>query len=287
MNINSLCYLGLGFLNIIFLIYVCFKKGIRRSLLLFLAMVGVGYIIEAVIYNFLGSYQYYPKLIKNDEIYDSNMGAIASNALALPVTAAFIATHHKKWLWIVIFTGFFAGIEWLFLKLHIYTHHWWKIGYTSIGLPFYYLFAIILHQKIGPPLKGIIHSFCLFLIVGPFAGSFHILPIMFFSNRYYELGLFEDRAKDTTAFGAIFYLCASIFYVVVAKIDFIPRWLKYVLTALCMYSVTILLRKTGILHSLVWWDPWYYILLSLTALWFTEAISKRLAKGSKGVRHCS
>lgn len=61
MNINSLCYLGLGFLNIIFLIYVCFKKGIRRSLLLFLAMVGVGYIIEAVIYNFLGSYQYYPK----------------------------------------------------------------------------------------------------------------------------------------------------------------------------------------------------------------------------------
>jgi hypothetical protein len=279
-NINSLCYLVLAILSIILLIYVCFKKGTRRSLLLFIAMVGFGYVIEAVIYNFLGSYQYHPKLLKHDLIYDSNLGAIASNALALPVTATFLATFHKNWLWIASFIGIFAGIEWLFLKLDIYTHNWWKIGYTSLGLPFYYIFAKILHKKIGPPIKGLIHSFCLFLMAGTFTGSFHILPIMLFSNRYYELGLFENRAKDTTAFGAIFYLCASLFYVATAKIHYIPRWLKYVVTPLCMFTITILLRKSGILHSLVWWDTWYYIFLALFALLFTETISKRLAKGT-------
>jgi hypothetical protein len=227
----------------------------------------------------LGSYQYYPELIKHNKMYDSNLGAIASNALALPVTAVFISTFHKYWQWIVFFTGFFALIEWLFLKLQIYAHYWWKIGYTSFGLPFYYLFAKLLYKKMSLPLKGIIHSICLYLIVSPFAGSFHILPIMFFSSRYYELGLFEDRAKDTTAFGAIFYLCASFFYVSVVKIQFIPRWLKYLLTALSMYTATILLRITGILHSLVWWDTGYYILLSVSALLFAETISKRLAAG--------
>ena len=280
MNINSLCYLGLVLLSIILLIYVCYKKGVRRSLLLFLAMVGAGYIIEAVIYNFLGSYQYYPKLIKHDAVYDSNLGAIASNALALPVSATFIATFHMNWLWIALITGIFAGIEWLFLKLDIYSHNWWEIGYTSLGLPFYYLFAKILHKKIKLPLKGMLHSFCLFLIVGTFAGSFHIFPILFFSNRYYELGWFTNQAKDTTAFGAIFYLCASLFYVAIAKFHWMPRWLKYIVTALSMYTAIILLRITGILHSQVWWDTPYYILLSIAALLFAETISKQLAKGT-------
>jgi hypothetical protein len=84
-SINSICYLGLVFLSVIRLGYLCYKKGIKRSLLLFLAMVGLGYMIEAIIYNFLGSYQYHPKILMHDRIYNSNMGAIASNAFALPV----------------------------------------------------------------------------------------------------------------------------------------------------------------------------------------------------------
>ncbi|WML23993.1 hypothetical protein [Neobacillus sp. OS1-33] len=47
-----------------------------------------------------------------------------------------------------------------------------------------------------------------------------------------------------------------------------------------MYTATILLRKTGILHSQVWWDTSYYILLSIAALLFSETISKQLAKGT-------
>ncbi|WP_144555357.1 hypothetical protein [Bacillus sp. X1(2014)] len=279
MNLNSLCYLGLGFLSIVLLIYVCYKKGVRRSLLLFLAMVGLGYMIEAVIYNLLGSYQYYPKILKHDRIYDSNMGAIASNALALPVSATFIALFRKSWLWIVSFIGLFAGIEWLFLELHIYSHHWWKIGYTSLGLPFYFLSAKFLLKKMDFPIKGKLHSFILFLIVGTFTGSFHILPIMLFTNRYYHLGWWTNQSKDTTAFGAIFYLCASLFYVGITKFPLFPRWLKYVVTPLCMFAVNIFLSRIEILHSLVWWDPWYYIILSIIALWFTESMSKCIAKG--------
>src|SRR4051812_12531846 len=113
MEFNSYWYLGLGILSILLLIYVYIKIRITRCLLLFTTMVGFGYLIEAVIYNFGNSYEYYPKLLKHDSIYDSNMGAIASNALALPVVATFIATLRKNWLCILFFISFLAGVEWL------------------------------------------------------------------------------------------------------------------------------------------------------------------------------
>lgn len=137
MEQNSYWYLGLGILSILLLIYVYKKSGSTRSLLLFLAMIGLGYMIEAVIYNFGHSYHYYPKFIKHDAFYDSNMGAIASNALALPAVATFMGTLRKNWGWILFFVILFAGIEWAFLKLNIYFHNWWRMGYTSTGLLFF------------------------------------------------------------------------------------------------------------------------------------------------------
>ncbi|MEH7093720.1 hypothetical protein [Neobacillus vireti] len=284
MDLNSLCYLGLGFISIILLIYICIKSDIRSALLTFIGMVGAGYIIEAVIYNFLSSYQYYPHIIKHDPIYDSAWGAIASNALTLPVTATFLASFHKNWLWVAFTIGLYAGIEWLFLELHIYKHYWWKTFYTSLGLPFYFLFAKFLYRKMRVPIKGFFHTFCLYLIISPFPGSLHIIPIMFFSNRYYEFGLFANQSKDTIAFSTIFYLCASVVYVFIAKFQLLPRWGKYLAIGLCMYCATLLLRRAGILHSLVWWDTWYYIALSFFSLFFTEYISKSLHKGSLASR---
>jgi hypothetical protein len=135
MEFNSYWYLGLAILSILLLIYIYLKTRNTRSLLLFITMVGLGYLIEAVIYNFGHSYQYYPKLIKHDSFYDSNMGAIASNALALPAVATFIAAFRKNWIWILSFISLFAGIEWAFLKLNIYSHKlvedWFYILWTT------------------------------------------------------------------------------------------------------------------------------------------------------------
>ncbi|NWQ42420.1 hypothetical protein MLOOGBEN_17095 [Bacillus sp. EB106-08-02-XG196] len=279
MEFNSYMYLGLGILSILLLIYVYIKTRNSRSLLLFVTMVGLGYLIEAVIYNFAHSYQYYPKLIKHDSFYDSNLGAIASNALTLPAIATFIAILRKNWIWIIVLVILIAGIEWTFLKLNIYSHNWWKIGYTSLGLLVYFPLAKVFHQLLSNPLKGFLHTIFLFLIVGPFSGSLHIMPIMFLSNRYYELGWYESHSQDTTAFSAIFYVGACLFYVWIAKQHWKLKWLKYVLTPLLMYTVNVLLQKAGILHSQVWWDPWYYVILSVILLKLTVSMGKHLSSG--------
>jgi hypothetical protein len=279
MEYNSYWYLGLGTLSILLLIYVYLKTRSKRGLLLFISMVGLGYLIETVIYNFGHSYQYYPKLIKHDSFYDSNMGAIASNALALPVVATFIATLRKGWIWMLLFISLFAGIEWTFLKLNIYSHNWWRIIYTSLGLLVYFPLAKVFHQLLSNPLKGFLHSLFLFLIVGPFSGSFHIMPIMFLSNRYYDLGWFDSHSQDTTAFSALFYLGACLFYVWITKRQWKIKWVKYVLTPFLMYTVNVILQKGEILHSQVWWDAWYYPILSVILLKLTVSISKHLSNG--------
>jgi hypothetical protein len=278
MEFNSYWYLGLGILSILLLIYVYLKTR-KRSLLLFISMVGLGYLIETVIYNFGHSYQYYPKLIKHDSFYDSNLGAISSNALALPVVATFIAVMRKSWKWILMFISLFAGIEWAFLKLNIYSHNWWKIIYTSLGLLVYFPLVKVFHQLLSNPLKGSLHSLFLFLIVGPFSGSLHIIPIMFMSNRYYDLGWFDSHSQDTTAFSALSYIGACLFYVWVAKRQWKIKWLKYVLTPILMYTVNVILQKAGILYSLVWWDLWYYAIISVILLKITVSISKHLSNG--------
>jgi hypothetical protein len=280
MEFNSYLYLGLGVLSILLLVYVYIKTKNARSLMHFITMVGLGYIIETVIYNFGHSYQYYPKLIKHDWFYDSNMGAIASNALALPAVATFIAALRKTWIWIIFFVSLFAVIEWTFLKLNIYTHNWWKISYTALGLLlFYFPLAKVFYQLLSQPLQGKLHSFFLFLIISPLSANFQFTPIMFFSNRYYELGWFDSRAEDTTAFGAIYYLAVCLFYILVAKHHWNLKWVKYVITVLCTCTANILLQKAGILHSQVWWDPWYYVILSVFVMKMTVITSKHLTNG--------
>ena len=153
-NSHSVWYLGLATISLILLAFVYFKTKNYRSLLLYLGMVGVGYMIEFFIYVLLDSYEYDPDIIARDAYYDYNMGAISSNMLTLPVTATLIAVYRLSWIWIAIFTVLIVGIEWLFLKLGIYHHHWWRTAYTGIGLLVYYRFAKFWFTKFMHPFKG-------------------------------------------------------------------------------------------------------------------------------------
>ncbi|WP_169090801.1 hypothetical protein [Paenibacillus sp. PL91] len=279
MHFNSYWYLGLGILSLLLLGYVCLKKRNKRSLMLFFFMIGLGYFIEAIIYIFLGSYQYFPKFLADEPYYDSNMGAIASNALALPSAAAFIAVFRLRWIWLFVFTGLFVGIELLFLYLHIYSHNWWRLSYTALGLPVFFATAKMLHLKLLQPLKGAIHFMILMFIIGPITGTLHILPIMLLNNRYYRPGWFVNLAHDTTAFSAVYYMCLSLLLVITVNLHWKYKWLKYVFVSAFAALVTITLNAVGLLYSLVWWDPIYYIVMPMVILKIAMEVSKRLSIG--------
>ncbi|MDU0204701.1 hypothetical protein RQP52_26800 [Paenibacillus sp. PFR10] len=275
---NSFWFFALLISSTLIFCFIILKKRNTQTLFLYLTMVGYGYIIETMIFNFLGSYDYKPNIIKHNAFYDSELGAFFSNALSLPVIATLIATFHLNWLWIVFFSGYFVGIEWLFLKLHIYTHHWWRLEYTGLGLLMYFGLAKIFYKWILHPSIGFKHNLMLYLITGSISASAHILPMLFFMNRFYRPGWFEDVGRDSIAFSAIYYLCASLIYCLIVKINWKMKWIKYILTGLFIYIVNQVLIKIGILHSLVWWDQMYYVFLALFLIMLVKIIDKRLSK---------
>jgi hypothetical protein len=276
LSYNSFWYIGLGILSIIMLLYVMYRTKNYRNFLLFLMMVGTGYIIEFIIYILFGSYQYYPKIILHDPYYDSNLGAIASNLLALPVAATFIAAFQLNWIWIFSLTAYFVGIEWLFLELDIYKHNWWKLGYTAMGLPFYFSLAKWYVKWIMRPINSFTRPLILSLITGSILGTMQILPIMFFNSREYHVGWFENPSRDTTAFAYVFYVAITFLFVLVVEISWKSLILKYTLPTILILIVTMMLKHAGIVEKHVWWDQIYYTLLNFVILILTNVINQKL-----------
>ncbi|MGE6256651.1 hypothetical protein ACQKCU_01890 [Heyndrickxia sporothermodurans] len=272
MNFNTYWYFGLLILSLLLLGFTYMKKRSKQIFYLYLTMIGYGYIIETTIFNFLGSYNYYPHIVKYPSFYDNNLGAFFSNAFALPASATFIATFHLKWGWMFFFSGIFVGIEWLFMKLNIYSHNWWKLLYTGLGIPFYFAMGKLFFKRIQFPVKGFIQYLIHFLSVSGIYGSAHILPIIFFKNRVYQPGWFVDQGRDSIAFAAIFYLYASLLFCLVVNIHWKTKWTKYILTAFIMLIATLILKQIGLLYSLVWWDTVYSIGLSLLMIKIAQAL---------------
>lgn len=275
MDLHTYWYLGLVFLSLLQLIYVYFKKRSNRIFLVFFSMVGLGYLVESIIYCFLHSYQYFPHIVRNP-VYDSIFGAFASNLFALPVSATFISTLHKRKIWFFLFIGLFSLVEWLFLQLHIYKHNWWRTYYTSGGLFFYYGLSKIFFKKMEGPINGLWHFILTFLISSTFMATFHFLAIILFSSRTYQLGWYSNIYQDTNAFAAIYYLFVSLTIVFIAKVEF--HW-KIILAPLVVFLADAILRWYGILHSMVWWDTYYNLVLAIITLLITEKVGKHLAFG--------
>ncbi|MNP37294.1 hypothetical protein D3C76_1307360 [compost metagenome] len=99
---------------------------------LFLTYVGMIYVFEYVILVCLHSYTYYPHIL-SDPYMDSMMGAFISNFLTVPTVGLIMVIYRLRFRWTVIFAMLMIGIEWLFLKLGIYKHEWWRLSYSFVA----------------------------------------------------------------------------------------------------------------------------------------------------------
>jgi hypothetical protein len=279
MNYHSIWYFALVAASMLLLLYTYYQKRNHPVLLLLIAAIGFGYIIEGIIYNLLHSYEYYPHLLPNNPTYDSNLGAIASNVFVLPVVAVFVATFQKGWKWILFLSLLIIGIEGGFLKLGIYKHNWWRIEFTFFGLLTVYFPMIKLFNRwLQGKQSGVRHYLLLFLIISPILGTFHILPIMFFTIRSYHLGWYENVYQDTNAFAAIYYICSGLFITTLARLKWLNKWTKCMILIIVLFLISRLLISLGILNIFVWWDPYYYALFPVLILIFSGVISRKIGE---------
>ncbi|GMK40807.1 hypothetical protein PCCS19_38630 [Paenibacillus sp. CCS19] len=271
-------YLGLSLISLLLLTFTMVRAKNIRVVFLFLMMTEAAYLIETVIYIWGSSYMYHPGILKNSAFYDSNMGALTSNLLVIPTAAVMIAVFQWGWKRIAALIIVIGCIEWLFVKLEIYTLFWWRIEYTVVGLMFYLPLAPLLYARLRRPVTGKLHALFLFLCAGPVLGTLHILPIMLFMNRSYDLDWFRDSSQSTTAFSSVYYLVMACIIVVMMKLQIWRVWMKCLVISVFIFVLTKGLIAVGVLHVHVWWDPWYYSLFPPAVFLLFIPISNRMAR---------
>ncbi|WP_166240977.1 hypothetical protein [Paenibacillus turpanensis] len=225
------------------------------------------YVFEFFIMVWWNSYEYFPRVLPI-RYYDNVVGATVSNLLIVPALGTLVAVYRLRWGWIVLFATSLVSVEWLFTQLNIYEPHWWKKGYTWIGLVFFfYLIRIWLGQ-----LKEGHNSFrVISLWMQAWSGVGTVLFIMsVLGMRYYQIGFFEDMYRDDVFTSSIMGILKSgVFAVFVA-------WFKKakwrLLAPVLVFAVDLPLYYAGILMVNIpfWIYTVMYMVLAVLLLWWNS-----------------
>ncbi|WP_285716272.1 hypothetical protein [Pelosinus sp. IPA-1] len=78
-------------------------------------------------------YRYIPGIVLDPQT-DSTIGAFISDLFIVPALAVVINALSLSWPFILGITAAFTGIDWLYVKIGVYEHYWWKSIYTGSGL---------------------------------------------------------------------------------------------------------------------------------------------------------
>jgi hypothetical protein len=135
---NNIPYLILLIIHTSLLIYTFYKKKDRRNLfVLLISNIGLAYFFEYIIVILFNGYTYKPNVFKN-EYLDNVFGGILSQAIFVPFTTLFITAFNLGWKFKFAISVYFSIVEFLFVGMRIYTHHWWRTRYTLFLLPIYF-----------------------------------------------------------------------------------------------------------------------------------------------------
>ena len=135
---NRIPFIILLIIHASLMFYTFFKKKDRKDLVVLLfSNIGMAYLFEYFVLNLFKAYKYKPEFLKNQDL-DNIFGAILSQAIYVPFTAVLISGFGLGKFWKLLFSIYFTFIDYLFAKLKIYHHYWWKTGYSFFGIIFFF-----------------------------------------------------------------------------------------------------------------------------------------------------
>lgn len=261
---NAVPYLILIFLSVCTLIYVLFRTKQFVTFVWFLSFAGMIYIFEFVILVLFNSYAYYPKVFK-DAYLDCLFGALISNFFAVPVVAITIVTFRLRFRWIIAFALFFTAIEWLFLHLGIYKHHWWRLPYTTFNLIFLFWLARYWANRTVLGSRLLIYLSLLMFTLSMCDTLSFLLVLVGFNN--FHIGYFSNPTRDDILVRFMFILVTSL---ILATTIYLTTTIRWIVTALlATIGIQIILYAMGIIRIYIslWLFYLIFIVCHLLVVW--------------------
>ncbi|MCI3920876.1 hypothetical protein MO973_11590 [Paenibacillus sp. TRM 82003] len=241
---------------LILLGWMCARRKSWKPFLLMLSLSGMIYVFEFVIFVLWNSYEYHPNVLKID-YFDNVLGAVISNALAVPAVATFISLYLVRWPWITAAAVGFGAIDLLFFQLGIYEHHWWRSYYTTAALLLFFPFVQFWNKRLLHEKRWAQGTTLLMFAWSWIGTATYILQII--QIHQIRIDYFDNVFRDEIFTGAIYSMLKAL--LVTGFIFFGGAWRSWIGALLGLIAMDTALMSAEIIRMNV--PTWQYLLILL------------------------
>lgn len=260
-NVNF--YILLTVLSTAIFIYTLQKARNKKVIVLYTFLSGLTYLFEYVVLVIFKSYVYHPNVLRN-AYFDNLLGAIVSDAFSVPMAGTLIGALNLSWKWILFIIGIFLFIENWFLYLNIYTHFWWNLFYTALGLIGCFFVAKKWYYLLQRKLSMFVRLFTLYCTSILVQSSTAFILVAIFNLYHYQIGWFENGTRDHVAFAVAYILFLSLLLTLLAAFHF--KWVLKIIIISLTIPLDWFLLKLDILHLSYGWPLWCFLPLRMGIL---------------------
>ncbi|MFX3624793.1 MAG: hypothetical protein ACE3JP_12355 [Ectobacillus sp.] len=275
--LNVVYFIILSILGTLLFGYTMWRTQLPRGrvLTIFFVISGISYILEYVIFVLFHSYDYYPKVLK-EQWFDSLLGAIVSQAMVVPVIGMCIVAFHLRFYWILMFAALLMGIEEYFLHLGIYEQHWWKTGYTGILVIIGFSIGKWWNHKLTQ-VKPWVEWFNIYFAIGLITQTTAYFIVVLMHSHLYSPGWFANSIRDSVAMDALFWFIHSILGTFLIQFWF--KWYSMLLLYIVDFWVFTFFEQSGVLRFGMHWNAALLALVPAVLAILSQRLYVRLSKG--------
>lgn len=243
---NFVPYLTLIVLSLAVLIGMFIQTKRFRTFVVYITFAGMIYVFEIVIVVIFAAYEYKPQ-ITSIRYLDNMIGASVSNTFTVPTVATLISMYQLRFRWIAFFAILFGGVEFLFMHLGVYAHHWWRIPYTVVSL---FIYFSLTKWWIGKFLAGSrpIRAVSFFVYTMALVLTF-MFAFILSGLRLFEAGIFKDTYRDDIFFSSFYGAGKSL--MITAAIFWLRNWKWLIAAAAVIFFTQYALIRSGILQVFI------------------------------------
>ncbi|OZM57339.1 hypothetical protein CIB95_07710 [Lottiidibacillus patelloidae] len=260
---NYFFFILLIIVSSLLFVYTIYKTKEKYIIAHFLVMSGLAFVLEYFVLIIGNGYKYYPNFIEN-AFYDSLLGSLVSQAVAIPIAATVIAAFRLNFLHMLAITAGFIAIETYFIHIEIYEQFWWETYFTAVLLPIYFLFGkfwLLLLQNVK---HTIVHYTTLYFMTLTLNSVILFFLVLLLKTHELQVGWYDNPYRDHIAANSIYIIILSaIFSILILKK---VRWYVYFIVLIGYNIIDHLMVWNGMLELANWWNVFYFSLLNLTDL---------------------
>lgn len=248
--------------HFVFLVYTFRRKKQATWILLFVG-IGWAYVFEYFVLNVFKMYTYSPKVFKNKWM-DSVFGALLSQALFIPIAAAFLTFFRLGWKWKIVTSLFYGLVERLFIRWNIFKNRTWRTTYTVAFIPIHFWIVEKWWERLkrNPP-NWLIFLSIFFTYWVNYTNIYYFLVVLF-RTFLFRTGLVRNKFWDHFIMAPLYTLYLGTIGTITTVM---PNRKGKILGLLWLHLSDRLLYRLGLLKLKNWsiytFLPIHFVMLSL------------------------